>query len=156
MLLLIFWWSETWTSYVESTGTSELDRFLNLVIEQPWELMSHSMILWGQTNLMWPIPKKCSFLLARNATCSVSFEWHLRCITLTSFHHKKNIFSFGQEVASPSLSVVSHKRILLIFCFLGITSSLLYFLQSPKWTVSFFHVSSHFTTADLVFLSQCW
>ncbi len=38
--------------------------------------------------------------------------------------------------------------------FLGMTSSLSYFLQSPKWTVSFFHISSHFTTADLVFLSM--
>ncbi len=40
------------------------------------------------------------------------------------------------------------------FHFLGMTSSLLYFLHSPKWTVSFFHVSSHFTTAVLVFLSM--
>jgi hypothetical protein len=40
------------------------------------------------------------------------------------------------------------------FHFLGMTSSLLYFLQSPKWTVSFFYVSSHFTTVDLVFLSM--
>ncbi len=39
------------------------------------------------------------------------------------------------------------------FCFLG-TSSLLYFLESTKWTVSFFSVSSHFTTADLVSLSM--
>jgi hypothetical protein len=33
---------------------------------------------------------------------------------LTSFHQKKTCFSFSQEVASPSLSVVSHKRNLLI------------------------------------------
>ncbi len=39
-------------------------------------------------------------------------------------------------------------------CFLGMTSSLLYFLQSPKWTVSFFRISSHFTTAVFVFLSM--
>ncbi len=58
-------------------------------------------------------PKKSS-LLARNATCSVSFEWHLRRITLTSFHQNKRCFVFSQEVASPSLSVVSHKRNLLI------------------------------------------
>ncbi len=51
-------------------------------------------------------PKKSS-LLAENATCSVSFEWHLWHITLTSFHQNK-------KVASPSLSVVSHKRNLLI------------------------------------------
>ncbi len=33
-------------------------------------------------------------------------------------------------------------------------SSLLYFLQSPKWIVFFFNVSSHFTTAVFVFLSM--
>ena len=38
--------------------------------------------------------------------------------------------------------------------FLGMTFSLLYFFQSPKWTVSFFSVSSHFTTAVFVFLSM--
>ena len=32
----------------------------------------------------------------------------------TSFHQKKTCFSFGQEVAFPSLSVLSHKRNLLI------------------------------------------
>ncbi len=109
-----FLWSETWTSYVESTGTSELNQFLNLVLKQPWEQMTHSMISWGWTNLMWPIPPKKSNLMVRNATCSVSFEWHLWRITLTSFHQKKTCFSFGQEVASPSLSVVSHKRNLLL------------------------------------------
>ncbi len=87
-----FFLSETWTSYVESTGNSVLNWFLNLVIKQPWERMFHSMISWGRTNLMWPIPKKCSYLLARNATCSVSFEWHLWRIILTSFHQKKNTF----------------------------------------------------------------
>ncbi len=107
-------WSETWTSYVESTGISESNCFLNLVLKQPWEQMTHSIISRGWTNLMWPNHKKKSYLLARNATCSVSFEWHLWCITLTSFHQKKACFSFGQEVASPSLSVVSHKRNLLI------------------------------------------
>jgi hypothetical protein len=35
--------------------------------------------------------------------------------------------------------------------FLGMTSCLLYFMQSPKLTVSFFSVSSHFTTAIFVF-----
>ncbi len=50
--------------------------------------------------------KKCNI--------SVSFEWHLQRITLTSFVQKKTCFSFGREVASPSLSVVSHKRNLLI------------------------------------------
>ncbi len=38
--------------------------------------------------------------------------------------------------------------------FLGMTSSSLYFFQSPKWTVTFYCVSSHFITADLVFLSM--
>ncbi len=110
----VFLWSESWTSYVESTSTSELNRFLNLVLKQPWEHMTHSMISWGWAYLMWPIPKKCSYLLARNAT-SVSFEWHLQCITLTSFHWRKTCFSFGQEVAFHSLSVVSHKWNMLIY-----------------------------------------
>jgi hypothetical protein len=30
---------------------------------------------------MWPIPKKCSYHLARNATCLVSFELHLHKAT---------------------------------------------------------------------------
>ncbi len=93
-----------------STGTSESNQFQNLVLKQPCEHKTHSMISWGWSYLMWPIPKKCSYLLGRNATCSVSFEWHLQRITLTSFHQKKTCFSFGQEVAFPSLSVVSHKR----------------------------------------------
>ncbi len=38
--------------------------------------------------------------------------------------------------------------------FHGMTSSLLYFLQSPKWTVSLFLFSSYFTTAVFVFLSM--
>ncbi len=116
--------------------------------------MNQSMIQWGQTNLMWLIPKKCTYLLARNATCAVSFEWHLRRITLTSFHQNKICFVFGQEVASPSLSVVSHKRNLLISVSLEWRPVRCNFLQSPKWTVSFSSVSSHFTTADLVSLSM--
>ncbi len=56
-------------------------------------------------------------------------------------------FSFGQEVASPSLPVVSHKRNLLIYISLE-------WHPVCWWTVSFFCVSSHFTTAVFVFLSM--
>ncbi len=94
-------WSETWTSYLESTGTSELNWFLNLVLKQPWEHMTHSMISWGWANLMWPIAKEWSYLLARNATWSVSFEWHLQHITLTSFYWKKRIFHLARRLLSP-------------------------------------------------------
>ncbi len=80
----VFLWSETWTSYIESTDTSELNRFLNLGLRQPWRHMTHSMISWGWSNLMWPMPPKCLYLLARNATYSESFERHLQRITL--FH----------------------------------------------------------------------
>ncbi len=107
-LMFSFLWSESWTSYAESIGTSELNWFLNLVLKQPWEHTTLSMISWGSTNLMLPIPKKCSYLLSRNATCSVSFGWHLQHITLRSFH-RNMFFLFGQEVAFPS--VVSHKKI---------------------------------------------
>ncbi len=45
--------------------------------------------------------QKCFFLLARNATCSVSFEWHLWCITLTSFHQKKHVFHLARRWLPP-------------------------------------------------------
>ena len=99
-------------------------------------------------------PKKCSYLLARNATCSVSFEWHLQCITLTSFHQKKNMFFIWPGGGFPLFVCCISQKKSVDFHFLGMASSSLYFLQSPKWTVSFFRVSSHFTTAVLVFLSM--
>ncbi len=149
----VFLWSESWTSYVEFTGTSELNWFLGLVLKQPWEQMTHSMILWVSTNLMWPILKKCSYLLSRNVTCSVSFGWHLQRITLTSFHQKRTCFLFGREVASPLFVYGISQKKSVDLGFLGMTSSLLYFLQSPNWTVSFFGVSSHFTIAVFEVLS---
>ncbi len=94
-----------------------------------------------------------SYLLARNATCSVSFEWHLRLITLTSFHQKKHVFIWPVGGFPLFVCGISQKKS-VDFHFLGMTSSSLYFLQSPKWTVSFFCVSSHFTAAVLVFLSM--
>ncbi len=97
-------------------------------------------------------PKK-SYLLARNATCSVSFELHLQRMTLTSFHQKKHVFIWPGGGFLLFVCGISQKKS-VDFCFLGMTSSSLYFLQSPKWTVSFFCVSSHFTTAVLVFLSM--
>ncbi len=147
-------WSESWTSYVESTGTSESNRFRNLVLQQPWEHMTHSMISWGSTNLMWPIPKKCSYLLSRNATCSVSFELQLQQITLTSFH-RKNMFIIWPGGGFPLFVCGISQKKSVDLCFLGMNSSLLYFLQSPKWTVSFFSVSS---TSQQLFLCfcQCW
>jgi hypothetical protein len=45
-------------------------------------------------------PKK-SYLLARNATCPVSFEWNLRRITLTSFHQKKHVFHLARRWLPP-------------------------------------------------------
>ncbi len=153
-LLKILVLSEIWTSYVESTRTSQSNWFLNLVIKQPWERMSHLMISQGQTNLMWPIPKKCSYILARNATYSVSFEWNLRRITLMSFHQKKNMFFIWPWGGFPLFVCCISQETSVDFGFLGMTSSLLYFLQSPKWTVSFFCVSSHFTIAALMFLSM--
>ncbi len=64
--------------------------------------MTHSMISWGWTNLpMWPIPPKKTYLLARNAICSVSFEWHLWCIALTSFHQKKHVFHLARRWLPP-------------------------------------------------------
>ncbi len=49
--------TENATSYVESTGTSELNRFLNLVLKQPWEQMTHSMIKGktGQSHHFWGV-----------------------------------------------------------------------------------------------------
>ncbi len=111
------------------------------------------MISWGSTNWMWPIPKKCSYLLARNATYSVSFEWHLQCITLTSFHWKKHVFIWPGGSCPLFVCGISQKKSIDL-CFHGMTSSLLYSLQSPKWTVSLFSISSHFTTAVFVFLAM--
>ena len=115
--------------------------------------MTHSMISWGWTNLMWPIPKKCSYLLARNATCLVSFEWHHQHITLTSSHWKNMFFIWPGGGFPLFVCGISQKKSVDLR-FLGMMSSLYDFLQSPKWTVSFFRVSSHFTTAVLVFLSM--
>ncbi len=94
---------------------------------------------------------KCSYLLSRNATCSVSFEWHIQSITLTSFH-KKNMFFIWQGGGFPLFVCGISQKKSVDLLFLGMTSSLLYFLQSPKWTVSLFNVSSHFTTVVFVFL----
>ena len=68
------------------------------------------------------------------------------------FSSEKTCFSFGQEVASPSLSLFYLTKVICWFLFPWNDVQLLYFLQSPKWTVSLFHVSSHLTTAVLVFL----
>ena len=148
-------WSERWTSYIESTGTSESNQFLNFVLKLPWAHLTHSITSWGWTNLMWPMPNICSYLLVRNATCSVSFEWHLWRINLTSFHQKKNMFFIWPGGGFPLFVCGFSQKKSVDFHFLGMMSSLLYFLQSPKWTVSFFRVSSHFTTAVWCFC-QCW
>ncbi len=97
--------------------------------------------------------QKCSYLLARNATCSVSFEWHLQCITLTSFHWKNMFFIWPGGGFPLFVCGISQKKSVDLR-FLGMTSSSLYFLQSPRWTVSLFRVSSHFTRTIVVFLSM--
>ncbi len=149
-----FFWSKSWTSYIESTGTSEFNQFLILVLKQPWKHMTrHSMISQGWTNLMWPLPNKCSYLLARNATCSVSFGWHLQCITLTNFHWKKHAFHLVRRWLSPLCLWYLTKEICR-FMFPWNELQFVHFLQSPKWTVSFFSVSSCFTTAAFMFLSM--
>ncbi len=109
-------WSETWTSYVESTGTSESNCFLNLVLKQPWEQMTHSMISWGLTNLMRPIPKKCLYSIYSCKKCNMFSKFWMAPLAhnFDKFSSEKTCFSFGQEVASSSLSVVSHKRNLSI------------------------------------------
>ncbi len=70
------------------------------------------------------------------------------------FSSEKNMSSIWPGGGFPLFVCCVSQKKSIDFCFLGMTSSLLYFLQSPKWTVSFFRVSSHFTTADLVFLSM--
>ncbi len=116
--LLIFLWSETWTSYVEFTGTSKLNRFLNLVLKQPWEQMTHSMISWGWTNPMWPIPPKKSMSSGKKCNMFSKFWMAPLAHNFDEFSSEKNMFFIWPGVASPSLSVVSHKRNLLISVFL--------------------------------------
>ncbi len=151
-LMFSFLWSGSWTSYVESTGTSELNWFLNLVLKLPWEHMTHSMISWGSTNLLWPIPKKCLYLLSRYVTCSVKFWMTPSAQTFDKFLLKKNMFFIWQWGGFPLFVCSISQKKSVDLHFLGMTSSLLDFLQSPKWTVSFFNVSSYFTTAVFVFL----
>ncbi len=69
-----------------------------------------------------------------------------------SFHQEKHVFQLARRWLPPLCLLYLTKEICW-FRFLGMTSSLLYFLQSPMWTVPYFRVSSHFTTTDLVFLS---
>ncbi len=49
-LMFSFLWSESWTFCVETTGTSDLNLFLNLVLKLPWAHLTHSMTSWGWTN----------------------------------------------------------------------------------------------------------
>ncbi len=70
------------------------------------------------------------------------------------FSSEKNKFFIWPGGGFPLFVCGISQKNSVDFRFLGMTSSLLYFLQSPKWTVSFFRVSSHFTTAVLVFLSM--
>ena len=70
------------------------------------------------------------------------------------FSSEKNMFFIWPGGGFPLFVCGISQKKSVDFHFLGTTSSLLYFLQSPKWTVSFFCVSSYFTTAVFVFLSM--
>jgi hypothetical protein len=70
------------------------------------------------------------------------------------FSLEQNMFFIWPGGGFPLLVSGTSEKKSVDLCFLGMTSSLLYFLQSPKLTVSFFSVSSHFTTAVFVLLSM--
>ncbi len=74
----------------------------------------------------------------------------IQCINLMSFHWKKHVFYLTLPLF---VSGISQKKSVDLH-FLLMTSSLLYCLQSPKWTVSFFCVPSHIMTVVFVFLSM--
>ncbi len=74
--------------------------------------------------------------------------------TFDKFSSEKNAFFIWPGGGFPLFVCCISQMKSVDFHFLGMTSSLLYFLQSPKWTVAFFRVSSHFTTAVLVLLSM--
>ncbi len=67
---------------------------------------------------------------------------------------EKNMFFIWPRGGFPLFVCGISQKKSVYLRFLGMTPSSLYFLQSPKWTVSFFNVSAHFTTAVFVFLSM--
>ncbi len=112
-------WSETWTSYVESTGTSESNQFLNLVLKQPCKQMTHSMISWGWTNLMWPSGKKCNMF---------SKFWMTPLVqNFDKFSSEKNKFFIWPGGGFPCFVCSISQKKSVDFHFLGMKSSLLYF-----------------------------
>jgi hypothetical protein len=90
--------------------------------------------------------KKCSmFIKFQMATSTHNYD---------KFSLEENMFFIWPGGGFPLLVCGISQTKSVDFPFLGMTSSLLYFLQSPKLMVSFFCVSSHFTTAVFVLLSM--
>ncbi len=91
--------------------------------------------------------KKCNML---------SMFWMAPSVhNFEEFLLKKNMFFIWPGGGFPLFVCGISQKKSVDLHFLGMNSCLLYFLQSPKWTVSFFNVSSHFSTAVFVFC-QCW
>ncbi len=123
-MLSVFLWSESWTSYVESTGTSESNWFLNLVEKQPWEHMTHSMISWGSTNLMWPIPKKMFISSVKKCNMFSKFWMAPSALNFDKFSLETNMFFIwpGSGFLLFVCGISQKKSVDLHF--LGMTSSL--------------------------------
>ncbi len=99
-LMLIFMWSESWTSYVKTRGTSESNWFLNLVLKLPWEYLTHSIILWGSTNLMWPIQKM--FILSVKKCSMFSIFWMAPLVhNFEKFSLEKHVFHLARRWLFP-------------------------------------------------------
>ncbi len=111
------------------------------------------MISWGWTNLMWPIPQN---IISTGKKCNMFRKFWLASLlhNFDKFSSEKNMFFIWPGGGLPLFVCGISQKKSVDFCFLGMMTSLLYFVQSPKWTVPFFCVSSHFTTAVLVFLSM--
>ncbi len=150
----IFVWSETWTSYIESTGTSEYKKISKLGVETA--LGTNDLFNDFMRANKSDVANSPQKIISSGKKCNMFSKFWMAPLVhnFDKFSSEKTCFSFGQEVASPSLSVVSHKRNMLISVSLEWCPVCCTFLQSLKWTVSFFCVSSHFTTAVLVFLSM--
>ncbi len=116
--------------------------------------MTHSMISWGWTNLMWPIPPKKFISTGKKCNMFSKFWMAPSAHNFDEFSSEKNMFFIWPGGGFPLCVCGISQKKSVDFRFLGMTPISLYFVQSPKWTVSFFHVSSYFPTAVLVFLSM--
>ncbi len=90
--------------------------------------------------------KKCSML--------IKFWMAPSAHNFDKFSLELNLFFIWPGGGFPLLVCGISQKKSVDLRFLGMTSSMLYFLQSPKLTVSFFSVSSHFTTAVFMLLSM--